>query len=218
MEKTCIQCGSMFASGRLGPSDWAKRRFCGKPCWYAWKTDQPSKAVMIPCRVCGAPTSYRASVTDHIGLVHCGSAQCREESKRQKNEAIRTTHLSDYASGKRAKLRDNWSKVPRVSAEELLLKSWFDERGWDAQYKCVPGGISSVKLPRCFWLDFALPDRRMYVEIDGSIHRLRKERDARKDKILSDRGWKGLRVPASLVRSDLTAAIKMIEAWTLTAG
>ena len=201
---------------------WAyeRRRFCSLRCV---KLGRPSpkrgkkyrdNAKRIPCRICGAPTErFGTEKSSDYGLYHCGSPECREKSKLQKNEAIRETHLTDYALGKRAKVRHAWAKVPRVSVDELLLKPWFDVRGWTSQFKCVPGGISSVRLPRCFWLDFALLDRRLYVEIDGSVHRLRKERDARKDQILSDRGWKGLRVPASLVRSDLTATIAMIEAW-----
>src|SRR5258705_6107026 len=109
MEKTCIQCRCGFSKGDTESNPvWDKRRFCSRGCWYAWKSSQPTKQARIPCRICGSPTNYLASVKDHIGLVHCSMEKCREEYRRRKNEAIRATHLSDYASGKRAKVRDAW--------------------------------------------------------------------------------------------------------------
>lgn len=165
---------------------------------------------MIECRICGNPTKYWAKILE--GRVHCGVEACRKESRDQKNAKIAATHRSDYASGKRRKLRDGWKGISRVSAEEQVLLPWFTERGWVAQFKLLTN-VSSVKLPRAFWLDFALPERKLCVEIDGSSHNTRLDRDKRKNRMLRERGWRILRVPASLVRDDLQKSVLKIDRW-----
>jgi very-short-patch-repair endonuclease len=86
------------------------------------------------------------------------------------------------------------------------------ELGFSPQYKVLTG-VHTNKLPRMFRLDFAIPERKLYVEIDGSTHRLRKERDARRDAMLSDLGWLGLRIPSSQVENDIEVVKVRISLW-----
>jgi very-short-patch-repair endonuclease len=47
-----------------------------------------------------------------------------------------------------------------------------------------------------FSLDFAWPDKKLCIEIDGEQHERfqeQKERDVQKDKLLNEEGWKELR-------------------------
>lgn len=220
--KPCEICGTVIEKPfTCSRREWAKRRYCsrvclgaskrGKPSWIAGR-EMPKTAPRHPCRICGQPTKYLASNEKLAGMVHCGRDECRAASQELKNQRIAERHRTDYATGKRARLRDNWSRVPLVSAEELLLSDWFTSLGWVAQHR-VNTGVHTNKLPTQFRLDFALPDRLLYVEIDGSVHRLRKERDARRDAMLRERGWIGLRLPATLVRDDPEAAKRTVLDW-----
>lgn len=165
----------------------------------------------VPCRICGQPTRYNGGPTSHlVGSVHCGSAECREASRAQKNAAIAARHIADYATGKRRGARSAWSRVPRISPEEQMLAPALLAAGWIQQLNVLTD-VSDVRLPRYFVFDFALPERRLYVEIDGSVHRLRRERDARKDTMMAERGWRGLRLPAALVRDNISDAISRIN-------
>jgi hypothetical protein len=175
------------------------------------KSYGPSRATKILCRICGEPTRYNGlpgTVLD--GRVHCGRDACREASQALKNAAIGARAVETYASGERRRATGAWSKVARISREEQMLAPWFEAHGWKQQFGFVPG-ISDIHLPRYFILDFAQPDRRLYVEIDGTVHRMRRERDVRKDAIMQERGWRGLRLPASLVATNIDEAIHLIE-------
>lgn len=189
------------------------RRFCCKRCWYDYKSAQPSIAKRVPCRICGGPTeSFGTKRSLAYGLVRCNSDACQDASRKMKNSAIAKTHTNAYATGARQKARHTWEKVKRVSPAEELLAPYLSGQGWTSQFKFLTK-LPNGAFPRCLWLDFSIPRLRLCIEIDGSIHRLRRDRDARRDAILSSYGWSTLRVPATLVYSDLYMAQKMIEGW-----
>lgn len=205
--KTCETCGATFTRPpRYATAKWNGRRYCSKAC------SEIKTAPRHPCRICGEPTPYKASITTITGLVHCGRPECAAASKALKNERIAAKAVEMYATGARRKLRDGWSGVARVSREESLLRPQLEALGWVPQFRVLTG-VHTNTLPRQFHLDFALPDRKLYVEIDGSVHRLRKERDDRRTAMLAERGWTGLRLPASLVASDVDAAVHRIQSW-----
>jgi len=222
-QKRCEGCGKRFAKPlNCSVRRWSERRFCSQPCKVEAQVGAPSKkrgnryrdsAERLPCRICGQPTRYLGTRRNHLfGLVHCGSANCRQASLALKNERIAKRHLADYASGKRKKIRTAWLSVARISVEERAISSWFELRGWTPQFRLLLG-VSDVRQPRSLDLDFAQPALRLCVEIDGTSHRKRKDIDARRDELLAKRGWKTLRIPASLVRSDIHAATGKIAAW-----
>lgn len=115
-----------------------------------------------------------------------------------------------YAEDTRPRMRDNWRTVSRISPEEVTLAPWFASQGWMAQCPVKTGGK-----PAQFALDFGLPERLLYIEIDGTSHRIagRPERDARRDSILSGLGWSGLRIQASDVHTDIEAVKRNIAEW-----
>ncbi len=85
------------------------------------------------------------------------------------------------------------------------------DAGWVSQFKLLTGVKGYSLEPRVFWLDFAIPDRKLCVEIDGSAHRVKTEKDERRDRMMIERGWKILRIPSSIVTSEMTEALAMIE-------
>lgn len=226
LTKPCEVCGAVFEKpASIGLSAWARRRFCSMGCKVdsqrgkaPWNKGQKRPSTkpkqMLPCRICGQPTTYHGTRRCHLyGMVHCGNPACAEESKRIKNDRISARHTNDYATGKREKVRHTWKGVQRVSPEEIALTPWLTDLGWEPQYH-VNTGVHTNTLPRQFILDFALPDQKLYVEIDGSIHRLRKERDARRDAMLFERGWRGLRISARRVRESPDDVTFDIALWT----
>lgn len=54
-----------------------------------------------------------------------------------------------------------------------------------------------------FFLDFAWPEKRLCIEIDGELHRYKKQQinDAEKDRLLKEEGWKELRLTWSFILS-----------------
>jgi len=129
-----------------------------------------------------------------------------------KNDRISATALRKYASGERVASTDGWKNVSRVSQEEELILPWMTANGFVPQYKFLTG-VHTNKLPRMFSLDFALPERKLYIEIDGTVHRLRKERDARRDAMMTERGWTGLRIPSKNVIDNMAHVKKSILAF-----
>jgi very-short-patch-repair endonuclease len=119
-----------------------------------------------------------------------------------------------FAAGFRKKNQPGWRNVSRVSAEEEALRSWFEAMGWQAQYHVLTH-VHTNKLPRHFDLDFANPENHLYVEVDGESHTIpnRRERDARRDAMLAERGWTGLRIPSAAVRSNIEDAKLTIATW-----
>ena len=60
--------------------------------------------------------------------------------------------------------------------------------------------------------DFFAPSVRLVVEVDGARHALRRAADERRDHALAARGVRVLRLPASLVTTQLPRALAKITA------
>jgi len=212
--KICETCGAAFLKGpTVSQREWdTKVKYCSVPCYRAGRRAAPSKAQYIPCRICHGPTRFHGTVKNHLyGMLHCERTECIEASRRLKNERIGAAHRAIEAAGERVET-PGWKGISRVSAEELLLEPWFRSMGWEPQYR-FNTGVHTNKLPRQFQLDFAHLETHLYVEIDGSVHRLRTDRDARRDHMMAERGWDGLRIAASAVRQDVDGVKKRILDW-----
>ena len=85
----------------------------------------------------------------------------------------------------------------RESVPEKVLKNMLLELGC-SDFK------DQFQIDR-FSIDIAFPDVRLAVEVDGEYwHSLPKtvERDRRKNKLLEEKGWEIMRLPASLVHKN----------------
>ena len=223
LTKICPTCGKEFLKPyNCGKPEWAKRQFCSQPCKSTSQLGKPSgmsgkrfpsKAQKVPCRICKKPTRHNGTANSPlIGMIACKDPTCREVSKLLKNQRISRKATEMYANGDRSKIRHAWANVPRISPEEILLTPWLVSQGWISQHKVLTH-VHTNTLPRMFRLDFALPEHKLYIEIDGNVHRLRKSVDARRDVILDTLGWKGLRIPAKTVRDDIQAIHEQILEW-----
>jgi very-short-patch-repair endonuclease len=206
LSRSCANCGTIFFKNKnTGMPAWkTRRRFCSQKCKVDSQRGTPSKkrgnkyptgrAVFLPCRICGGATSYYGKKTNPLfKMVNCGSPECRIESNAIRAKRISSAKRRSYKTGKTKKRHDAWRTVSRISDHEFELWPWFKAMGWQRQYVFKPQ-IPDAGYPRCFWLDFAEPTQLLCVELDGSSHRDRIDRDTRRDELLTARGWKVLRV------------------------
>ncbi len=63
-----------------------------------------------------------------------------------------------------------------------------------------------------FILDFYCPEQRLAIEVDGPIHRFQTRADAIRQEALESLGIRFLRLPADLVETDTSEALRLIEA------
>jgi very-short-patch-repair endonuclease len=61
-------------------------------------------------------------------------------------------------------------------------------------------------------VDFFAPDAYLVVKVDGAHHALRSGADTRRDRALAAAGLRVLRLPASLVTGNLSAALQLVNA------
>ena len=60
-------------------------------------------------------------------------------------------------------------------------------------------------------VDFACPEQRLIIELDGGVHRLREAEDFERQLTLEGMGWRLLRFPNEAVWSDFDNVLRAIE-------
>ena len=220
--KLCAKCGvTFFKLPRHSAKTWETEvKYCQRACKTAAQTGAPSKKrgrkypgnpARIPCRICGQPTPYFGTEKNKLWeRVHCGAEACRQASLAIRNKRVSASKLASYRTGKTKRCRTTWNAVARVSPDEVRLREHLYPLGWVQQFKFVTGVTASSGMPRCFWLDFALVDKKLCIEIDGSSHRLWPERYQRRDAMLAERGWKTLRLASDEVNGDRQSMLEKI--------
>jgi very-short-patch-repair endonuclease len=92
---------------------------------------------------------------------------------------------------------------------EALILPHLPE-GWVWNYP-VPLGKRQPGYPTCYKLDFAYPEKKLGLEVDGASHQMasRKTQDQKKELKLAEFGWKVLRITnADVARLSLTSKLK----------
>jgi very-short-patch-repair endonuclease len=95
-------------------------------------------------------------------------------------------------------------KNKQTSIEKAIQKE-FDSLGliYEIQYTGIPPWV----------IDFAFPDHRLAIEIDGVYwHSLKnvKEKDARKDKDLTNKGWQIIHFTGDEIRESTSNCVDKI--------
>lgn len=107
-----------------------------------------------------------------------------------------------------AKTFQNRSKAKHSYPEEWFIGFLKNEFGYteNKEYK------TEFPFYR-FFLDFAWPEKRLCIEIDGNLHRLeaQKSRDREKDKLLYDDGWQLLRLKWSYILKNKDLIKSIVE-------
>lgn len=71
-----------------------------------------------------------------------------------------------------------------------------------------------------FFLDFAWPEKRLCIEIDGDLHRYEKQQinDREKDRLLKEEGWKELRLTWSFIQTNKEKVKELVDEFLKNEG
>ena len=83
--------------------------------------------------------------------------------------------------------------------------------GWVVEH-AIPTRSKDQTIPHCYKVDLALPEVMLAVEVDGNTHKtkLGRERDAKKDRVLSGLGWTVLRFSNREIASGTSACAQEV--------
>lgn len=165
------------------PNRLKRGKFCSVQCDSDYARAQPEYQIPRRVRWRNCPTT----------CLHCGKTYFVY------NYELKTTK---YCSRECL----NRSTLNFVSSIEKTMKAKLEEKGY------YP--IDQYKLGK-YTIDLAFPDQKLAVECDGDYwHNLpaAKEKDARKDKFLNEKGWQVLRLKEHEINGDVeSCAIKVCK-------
>ena len=135
---------------------------------------------------------------------HCGHTMS-DEAKQKISASMKKAH----AEGRAHNIGEcRWNNEPSYP-EKWFMKVLKNEFGFekDKDYK--------MEFPfHKFSLDFAWPDKRVCIEIDGEQHERfqeQKDRDLEKDLLLNEEGWTEIRKPWKEIFNSPKEFIKEVE-------
>jgi very-short-patch-repair endonuclease len=184
------------------------------------------------CNHCGLILETRLCLRKHKHIVHGISPKrggwnkglTKETDKRIEKYASTLHHK--YESGQ---IKPNASDATRKKISEALKKAIREGRakGWQSrniesyaekfwkqvlannniQYRFnlpIPKKELGLNCGNCYFLDFALLDKKVDLEIDGSQHSQEERQisNRKRDKLLSDNGWKVYRIPWNKLKTE----------------
>ena len=123
------------------------------------------------------------------------------EKSKKKISKIRRAYLEKYPDKVPYRLNHSFKKsYPEELFEKELIKRNIS--GWIYNY---PMGI--------YQYDFAWPDLKIDVEIDGATHNQEKVKriDERRDKFSTENGWKVIRFSASMVKKEINLCFDELQ-------
>lgn len=104
----------------------------------------------------------------------------------------------------------------KVAPTEALFHREFPEWQWGAIVTAPPALRAELALPKHLKVDFAMPDRKLAVELDGHTHNspMGRDRDRRKEAALSRLGWSVLRIKNTEMHDSLPQVRRKIRTFT----
>ena len=132
-------------------------------------------------------------------------------SKINKGKQLSKEHKDKISKSRKQYLINNPDQVPyllnhssKISYPEQTMIKYLNEYN-------VKGWIHQMQFS-IYQLDFAFPEYKLCVEIDGSTHLLKNviEIDKRRDKFLNIEGWRVLRITAKEIKNNVYDCINLI--------
>jgi very-short-patch-repair endonuclease len=110
-------------------------------------------------------------------------------------------------------LRLNRSELAHVATRLRHAPTWEEQVLWQELRSKKLGVRFRRQVPLCgFIVDLYASRVGLIVEVDGGCHADRQRGDARRDRVLAQRGYRVLRLPAALVRTALPEAVARVRA------
>ncbi len=185
-ERICRRCGERFTANRYKPTGYCSRRCATKARWESESLGAKMRAAMEP-----RSPRQRAAASARMRRLNDDPAV---------REKVAAAHRGRTFVGQRG---GNGQLTPqqRKLAESL---------GWTTEYS-IPTGNSSW---RSATVDIACPSLKIAVECDGASHHSRKQknRDVRKEAMLSALGWTVLRFWNAEIDEHLESVLEGIRA------
>ncbi len=101
-------------------------------------------------------------------------------------------------------------------------KTWLEEKlGWaltklgikfESQYP-IKYGMDILNRDRYYFPDFAIPERNLIIECDGSYWHKNKKRDNLRESRLKELGWDIIRFSDKEIKSDLMGCADKVKTW-----
>jgi 5-methyltetrahydrofolate--homocysteine methyltransferase len=182
---------------------------------YLKKTHSCQLKVKTCCKYCGKEYENGYKLGGHVKT--CTLNPNRDETIRKISECKKNKFLSDETKNKISKSRikyllENPEKVPyvinhssKMSYPEKIFKNALESSkidGWIYNYR---NGI--------YQYDFAFPDLKIDVEIDGATHNTEKVKkiDERRDIFSKDNGWVVIRFTAHQVKENVIKCVETLK-------
>lgn len=190
--KPCHRCQVEFI-----PKD-RRNIFCSRHCAVKWMHTQPD---IVRRMIAGKDLE---AIARNISKEHLSNRSFLEGRKKwmaSNGERIRKMHKpgSPFAGT---------YKTPRA---ELIMAGLFPEA--QHNFKIPTGTSAKLGHAQVYYLDFAWPDVKLDVELDGSYHSRpeQQKKDSVRNRFLEERGWCVLRFLNRQVIRDSTKVQEVIE-------
>jgi very-short-patch-repair endonuclease len=204
----CIECSKEFKTDGKLKDHWNRKH----------KEKNFRDFHPLKCKYCDAVFISNGSLGGHT--INCEKNPRKVEialSKAKKNRESNTgkvltkEHKEKISIGRTKYLQENPDKVPyrlnhssKDSYPELLFEKGLTEIGIKGWCKDFPFGI--------YEFDFAFPDLKIDIEVDGDTHNQEKVKliDEKRDKLSKEKGWIVLRFKTKEVRNNLKNCIEKV--------
>lgn len=180
----------------------------------------PGGIYLVPCEVCGTKLRHRqysrkrTYVCDYckgvikkkekILLEHLEGIETQAEKRFAKAVENIRKQVKDFGKYERAielaKTRvERYGSVPEAMVAIELLKN---------KYRIIP----QQKVGK-YKVDFALPDQKKVIEVDGELYHKNNRNSKREGEVQIALGfsWKIIHIPAELISKDITRLVKIIN-------
>jgi len=173
---------------------------------------------MHKCKYCNKEFSSGQRLGGHIN--NCDYNPnikiIRRKRKEQSSKNAKGRKLSDKTKKKISEsrikyLKENPDKVPYkinhsscISYPEKIFKEYLEKNN-------IKGWIHQMQFS-LYQIDFAFPEYKLAVEIDGYTHTLDKVKkiDKKRDLYLKEKGWKTLRISTKKVKNNVYECINIV--------
>lgn len=193
----CKHCGKAFDTQR-------PKHFCSRSCVASWTAQQPHvvelRRAAMRKHLLDPDSKLRAAVVER--MTNANPSQ-RPEVREKIGAALRgrpAPHL-------------NGGNGHGPTTTQLLLFSLLAPLGFEMESGIKLGKGSKTIWPGGIRFDLALPSERLGVELDGLSHNGHavRERDARKMRLATERGWRVVRFKNAEILENLAHCVETIQ-------
>lgn len=210
-KKKCEWCGETIT---ISPFPSHIKRFCDKSCSAKWRNNQPEiqKALSSNERSRKISQALKKAHIKNPNWAKKASQRMKENNPTQdpavRKKIKKTFREFGHPLAKQQIKGGNGRPLPR--AQRILFAALGE--GWKVEYPIPTKKSRNSGFPTNYKADIALPEKKVWIEIDGWVHELEetKKKDRKKEQLLQELGWKGLRFWNHEVENNLPNVLSTI--------